>query len=157
MLTDKQIEQIPYKEPICCDVWNSHSTPEQMKLLKVVAPLVYKAMLNANQMDENLSPVEFNRLAENFASALQFGGKNKGEIDFNIFSTEELLELKNNAEQELASKQEFLCLLAHEGVSDSSYEMYAKITQEIKEHLQMLSKLIEQKSQTQTPVSMGEN
>ena len=157
MLTDEQVDKIPLKEVTVCEIWNTHTTPELIKLLKITSPLVYKAMLISNQLNETLSPLDFNKLSEQFAHALYLGKFSNININLEQFTQKELQQIIKVATDELISKNEFLKFLIDKEINDGSFEMYNQSSINLKSYIENLRKIITSKSNSKTPKSMGEN
>ena len=92
MLTDEEIEAIPYKAPGDPDMYVTHTTAEMMKWMKVNEPMLYKQMLAHGMMEEYYPEEDFYWLMWDYNRAISFGVGNFP-VDCNLFTDEEILSI----------------------------------------------------------------
>ena len=111
MLDEKEIDKIPFKEPTTYDVWETHSTLEQIRLLRDRDPIIYKAMGQINALDEKLMPVEFYFKASEFEGAVYYADNGLDFIDYNIYDVTELATIMSWAQMRLDEYETFVSQL----------------------------------------------
>lgn len=111
MLDEKEIDKIPFKEPTTHDVWETHSTLEQIRLLRDRDPIIYKAMRQKNALDEKLMPVEFYFKSSEFEGAVYYADNGLDFIDYNIYDVTELATIMSWAQMRLDEYESFVSQL----------------------------------------------
>ena len=146
MLTDKQIEAIPYKEPGNHDIYFTHTTPEIMKVTKVLQPTTYKQMLHAGVMDEFYPAEEFYWLTCDYTRAITTGDP-VVEIDCNLFTNEEIEKILTTLATSIEVFDGYMgqfqqTSLANFEDSDYGHKIYVQQGKQMKDYQAKLNKVL---------------
>lgn len=146
MLDEKDIDKIPLKEPTRDIVWMTHSTLEQIRLLRDRNPIIYKAMRHCGLLNEDYTPIEFFDTTSSMETAIYFAGEGTNSIDFSIFTEEELLDIEKHADLRIEEYQAYIAGMKHSLTEDSvTLEIFNDTVESLKKHVDMLRNIIGKK------------
>ena len=155
MLDENEIDKIPFKEPTTNDVWETHSTLEQIRLLRDRDQITYKAMRQKNALDEKLLPVEFYFKVNEFEGAIYFADNGLDFIDYNIYDITELATIMSFAQMRLDEYETFVSQLDNDSTTVS---IFGDNISYLQQHINNVTSLYKEKFNAMLPPAQpGDN
>jgi len=162
MLTEEQIDAIPFKEPGNHDLYITHTTPEMLKVLKINNPTLYKQMRAHEPVLEYYPEEDFYWFMCDYSRAV-FHGIGKLPVDCTLFSDEELASIIESVKTSITSTEQVLEDFPLKNNYDkpapgSLLEDHIIALQQMREYLSALEQTANtRKKQDETPVSQPQS